>query len=186
MALTKYIGFFVFLLLLGCSDQKHKDDQGQVPQKADISAPEAPKVWEFLDQKNGHIRLEHTPKGLSIQSLTPAPMLVAFLSLDSQFAPYSALLNHLESMFKGMRFVAVLDKPYPQEQFESYVKAHAPKFILLNPTSDLGDLSMALQTSTWTLPYFLLYSQNGVLQQSYRGAIVEEMLTKDIQDLLKR
>ncbi len=132
------------------------------------------------------MRFERTPGGLKIQPAPNAPVLLAFLGLEPKFVPYSALLNHLASSFKTVRFVGVLDRPYAPKQVQHYVKAYTPKFTLLNPITDLSSLSVFLQTDTWKMPYFLLYNKEGVLQQSYRGAIVEEMLTKDIQDLLQR
>ncbi|WP_235853116.1 MULTISPECIES: TlpA family protein disulfide reductase [Helicobacter] len=173
------------LLLTGCSDHKSKE-QNQTPQENKTSTPNLPKAWEFCDQKSQSMRFERTPEGLKIQPAPNAPVLLAFLSLEPKFVPYSALLNHLAGMFKGVRFVGVLDRAYAPEQIQHYVKAYAPQFTLLNPIDDPSSLKLFLQTNTWNLPYFLLYNQEGVLQQSYRGAIVEEMLSKDIQDLLQR
>ncbi|WP_233704474.1 TlpA family protein disulfide reductase [Helicobacter cynogastricus] len=175
----------LILLLLGlsaCSDQ-HKKKENTLTEPA-TKTKELPTTWEFLNQQGQISILKHTPKGLELQGVSAQPIFMLFLSLEPKFAPYSALLKHLQSNFKEVSFVAVLDKPYKQETIDAYIKAHTLKFTLLNPKDNLDSLRVSLGCTQWQLPYFFLYKPDGSLYQSYHGAVVEEMLAKDIQDLL--
>ncbi|WP_233703868.1 TlpA family protein disulfide reductase [Helicobacter felis] len=178
----KYALILLLLSLSACSDQHKKKESP--PQEVAPKTKKVPTTWEFVDQKGQASVLKHTPKGLELQGVSNQPIFILFLSLEPKFVPYSALLKHLQSNFKGVSFVAVLDKPYKQEAIDAYLKAHTPKFTLLNPKDNLDSLRVSLGCAQWKLPYFFLYKPDGTLYQSYHGAVVEEMLAKDIQDLL--
>ncbi|MFC3847048.1 hypothetical protein ACFOPX_00650 [Helicobacter baculiformis] len=184
----RYSWLLGLLLLSGCSDQQHKGKEKEkpAPSSQKVHTSELPTSWQFVDQHGKSVSLKRIQNGLVIPSKTPLPTLVLFLGLQPKFAPYVALLNHLRSIEHGVGFIGILDKHYPQEQVDAFSKAHTPQFALLNPVSDVSSLGVALQSKTWALPYFMLYTKEGALYQSYHGAIVEEMLAKDIQDLLKR
>ncbi|WP_232087185.1 hypothetical protein [Helicobacter suis] len=165
----------VLLILGGCSDHKKKK---QAP--AERVEKQTPPIFHFLDQQHQEIHFKTVKQTLKIEPSKAMPTLIMVLDLSPQMSPYTLLLEHLQNHFKQVRFFAILNKAYPQDQLDSYVKDHALHISLLNP---MESPSFSARFS-WPLPYFLLYDAKGELLQNYHGAIVEEMLSKDLQDLL--
>ncbi|BCZ17461.1 hypothetical protein NHP190003_07430 [Helicobacter sp. NHP19-003] len=163
----------VLLVLLGCSDSKSQEK----PKES------TPSIWHFLDQNHQELQLKSVNGVLEVLDKTPMPTLIMVLDLSPKNATYVALFNHLQAEFKSVRFLALLDKAYSQEQLDTYAKAHKPHFMLFNPM-DKARFAVAFKSTSWSLPYFLLYNQQGQLVQNYRGVILEEMLAKDLQDLI--
>ncbi|CRF49571.1 hypothetical protein HHE03_11950 [Helicobacter heilmannii] len=161
------------LLALGCSDPKsHEKPKESVPL-----------VWHFLDQNHQELQLKSTDKVLEVLNRIPMPTLIMVLDLNPKNTAYLALFEHLQAQFKGVRFLALLNKAYSQEQIDAYSKANQPHFALFNPM-DKTHFFKTLKSTSWPLPYFLLYDKQGHLVQNYRGVILEEMLAKDLQDLM--
>ncbi|WP_240331005.1 hypothetical protein [Helicobacter suis] len=163
------------LILGGCSDHKKKKEAAQ--QKVE---KQTPPTFHFLDQQHQEMQFKINDSILEIKPSKAMPTLIMVLDLSSQMSPYTLLLEHLQSHFKQVRFLAILNKAYPQDQLDSYVAKLGLHFPLLNP---MQSTSFSARFS-WPLPYFLLYNAKGQLLQNYHGAIVEEMLSKDLQDLL--
>ncbi len=163
------------LILGGCSDHKKKK---QAP--AEKVEKQTPPTFHFLDQQHQEMQFKINDSILEIKPSKAMPTLIMVLDLSSQMSPYTLLLEHLQNHFKQVRFLAILNKAYPQDQLDSYVAKLALHFPLLNP---MQSTSFSARFS-WPLPYFLLYNAKGELLQNYHGAIVEEMLSKDLQDLL--
>lgn len=182
-AVAKICILAVALLVWGCSDQGHASSR----QEQETAPSMPPSTFHFLDQDHHKIKIEIAKDSLQIPSkkARPRPVLIMVLGLNSQSAPYATLFEHLKHAFrKKVEFLVILDKSYPQEQIDNFIKIHALHFPMLNPV-DKAHPSTSLKTTTWSLPYFLLYNAQGALYRSYRGVIVEEMLAKEIQDLLQ-
>ncbi len=175
IAYLRVILLGVLLILGGCSDHKKKK---QAP--AERVEKQTPPIFHFLDQQHQEIHFKTVKQTLKIEPSKAMPTLIMVLDLSPQMSPYTLLLEHLQNHFKQVRFFAILNKAYPQDQLDSYVKDHALHISLLNP---MESPSFSARFS-WPLPYFLLYDAKGELLQNYHGAIVEEMLSKDLQDLL--
>ncbi|BEG58155.1 hypothetical protein NHP21005_18430 [Helicobacter sp. NHP21005] len=163
----------LLLAFAGCSDSKSQEK----PKES------TPSVWHFLDQNHQELQLKSVNEVLEVLNKTPMPTLIMVLDLNPKNTAYIALFNHLQAEFKDVRFLALLGKAYSQEQLDAYTKAHKPHFALFNPM-DKARFAVALKSTSWPLPYFLLYNQQGQLVQNYRGVILEEMLAKDLQDLI--
>ncbi len=179
-----FLGVLVVLLFWGCSDQKHHSSPSETQEQ---SAPSVLTLFNFLDQNHQEFRFKITPDHL--QTLSPEsthkPLFIMVFSLDAPSAPFITLFNRIQENFKDkVAFLGFLDKAYPQDQIENYTKDHTLHFPMLNPM-DSTPFSTPLNSTSWPLPYFLLYDKQGKLYQSYRGALVEEMLTKELQDLIQ-
>ncbi len=166
------LGLAVLLALAGCENKQEKPKES------------APPVWHFLDQNHQELQLKSTGESLEILAKASMPALIMILDLSPKNTAYIPLFNHLQAQFKEVHFLALLNKAYTQEQIDNYAKTHKPHFALFNPM-DQSPFAVAFKNRAWSLPYFLLYDKQGHLVQTYRGVILEEMLAKDLQDLIE-
>lgn len=174
--------FFSLLLLLvvltfiGCDQKKQ----------------EGIKRYGFANQDNQYFEIRSNFSSLQLlfdKKPIKKNILLFFLDIENPLClEYFQALKNLQEMYMDLQILAVSIKKLTRAQINNFINQYQINFLLLNPLDSkdiLLDFSKKINPdmSLVALPFLILYQQNQKIYQYYQGAVPQEMLMFDLNNL---